>query len=219
MNGVICRHQPTLDHLAGIVRNFDHDMGSLRQQNEQTTIHLKRPNAISMTRAASTVSMSATSRPPSRPARDRTRELEASTFWRMTKPLRFSVHQVRASGPLRPLDGAPGPPRARPPFGHAPDRQGPGVGEVARRVRAKLFLRRTLPTGLRPRASLEPIIDALQVRSSDAPQVSVIVPTYGQDLHTFTCLKAVRKKRRMSRSRFIVMDDCAPEPARQMLHG
>lgn len=152
-------------------------------------------------------------------ARERVRTLEESTFWRMTGPLRAVAHRAKLTA------------RASRSLGHAvrllPARlatarqilKDAGPGELARRLRAKMLARGASPTGLTPRGALEPAISALHVPSSDAPRVSVIVPTYGQDLHTFTCLKALAREAARVPLEVIVMDDCAPVPAAEALAG
>ena len=46
----------------------------------------------------------------------------------------------------------------------------------------------------------------------------MIIPTYGQDLHTYTCLKAVaREAADHALKKVIVMDDCAPVAAAEAL--
>ena len=219
VNGVICGHGPTLDHLAGTIGNFDAEMQGLRAVNQQALRNLetaerdlddaRRVYGEHVRNLEAAVES----------ARDRAHELEDSTFWRLTLPLRYSVHQFKLLGRFSrsmAYQVRLAPARLAVMRQIAKDQ---GVAEVARRVRAKLFLRSSLPSGLRPRASLEPIIEALHVPSSDAPRVSIIVPTYGQDLHTFTCLKAVAREAGAMALEVIVMDDCAPEAARQMLHG
>ena len=152
-------------------------------------------------------------------ARERVRTLEESTFWRMTGPMRAVAHRAKLTA------------RASRSLGHSvrllPARLGTarqilkdaGPGELARRLRAKMLARNTSPSGLTPRGALEPAISALHVPSSDAPLVSVIVPTYGQDLHTFTCLKALAREAARVPLEVIVMDDCAPVAAAQALAG
>lgn len=150
-------------------------------------------------------------------ARDRVRTLEESTFWRLTGPMRavahrgkLAVHASRSLGhSVRLLPARIG--TARQILKDA------GPAELARRLRAKMLARAAVPGGLVPRGGLAPAIGPLAVPSSDAPLVSVIVPTYGQDLHTFTCLVAVAREAARVPLEVIVMDDCAPVAAAQAL--
>jgi GT2 family glycosyltransferase/glycosyltransferase involved in cell wall biosynthesis len=66
-------------------------------------------------------------------------------------------------------------------------------------------------------ATLEREAGPLHVPSADSPQVSVIVPTFGHDLHTFTCLKALARQAARVPLEVIVMDDGAPFAARHAL--
>jgi O-antigen biosynthesis protein len=218
VNGVVCGHTPTRDYLASSVRNFDVEVEGLRHMNQQALGNIETlQRDLDDTRRVYSEHVR-NLEAAVEAARERARELQDSTFWRLTLPLRYAVHQFKLLGRFsRSLAHQVRlmPARLAVMRQIAKDQ---GVAEVGRRVHAKLFLRRSLPSGLRPRASLEPIIDVLHVPSSDVPVVSIIVPTYGQDLHTFTCLKAVAKEAGAVALEVIVMDDCAPEPARQMLH-
>ncbi|APV52443.1 hypothetical protein BWI17_13550 [Betaproteobacteria bacterium GR16-43] len=91
-----------------------------------------------------------------------------------------------------------------------------GAGALARRVRNKL-VRQPHATGLHPRAGLEPAIGTLQFPEVAKPRITVIVPTYGQDLHTFTALKALARDAERLALEVIVMDDAAPVAASEAL--
>jgi GT2 family glycosyltransferase len=87
-----------------------------------------------------------------------------------------------------------------------------GWAEVGRRIAVKAR-RRVRPAGLRPRGGLEQAIGPLDVPASDTPRVSVIIPTYGQDLHTFSCLRAIASEALDVPLEVIVADDAAPQAA------
>ena len=146
-------------------------------------------------------------------ARARIDELERSTFWRMTGPVRAAVHRGKlAARYLRRLSHhrralAPRLATARQ---IAKDE---GVLELVRRVHGKIAARAGARHGLRPRAGLETAIAPLRVPSAAAPRVSVVIPSYGQHLHTFTCLKALAAEAESVPLEVIVMDDASPEPA------
>ena len=218
LTGVVCGHGPTRAHLVASARHFDTEVDGLRRHNQAALRELDTTRRdLDDTRRVYNEHLRSLELAVES-ARERTRELERSTFWRMTLPLRYAAHRFKLLARLSHS------------MAHqvrlVPARLGvmrqiakdQGVGEVARRVREKVFPRNRIARGLRPRAGLEPIIDALHVPSSETPRVSVIVPTYGQDLHTFTCLKSLAKEAEKVPLEVIVMDDCAPEPARQMLH-
>lgn len=67
--------------------------------------------------------------------------------------------------------------------------------------------------------SLAPAITALDVPSSDAPRVSIIIPVYGQHLHTFSCIGSIALHTRDIPYEIIVADDVSPEPAAVALAG
>lgn len=150
-------------------------------------------------------------------ARERIRTLETSTSWRLTAPLRFAVHRAKL--------GARSLRHARHQVRLMPARiatarqilQHGGPAELARRVQAKLARRQSGLVGSRPAVALATAIEPLHVPSSDTPHVSVIVPTYGEDLHTYTCLRAVAREAAHTPLEVIVMDDCAPTPAAEAL--
>jgi O-antigen biosynthesis protein len=150
-------------------------------------------------------------------ARALARQYEESTFWRITQPLRWVTHRFKLA--MRVAR------RARHGLHLLPTRvavarqilRDGGAAELARRVRHKLFAPAALQAGLRPRGGLEPFIHELVVPTSDSPRVSVIVPTYGQDRYTFTCLKALAAEALGTPLEIIVMDDCAPVAAQEAL--
>ncbi len=148
--------------------------------------------------------------------RARVRELESSTFWRMTLPLRALAHR----GKLAMRYARALPTRARllkPRLATARQiAKDEGAVELLRRIRSKAAAR-PRPLGLTPRPGLESAIRPLRVPSSERPRVSVIVPTYGEDLHTFTCIKALAAEAARVPLEVIVMDDCAPQSAAEVL--
>lgn len=151
-------------------------------------------------------------------ARARIAVLEGSTSWRLTAPLRKTVHAAKvARAGIRAL-----PQRLRllhPRLATARRiARDQGMGELVRRVADKA-LPRPRPAGLRPRAGLEAAVRPLHVPSAESPTISVIVPTYGQDLHTFSCLVALAAEAASIPLEVIVADDCAPTPAERALAG
>lgn len=143
-------------------------------------------------------------------ARDHVARFQKSTSWRITAPLRFVVrgaHRVNHQARMLPIRMATARQILR----------NEGAGALARKVTRFLLEDRGATRAFTPRAGLEPAITPLVVPSSPTPRVSVIVPTYGQDLHTFTCLKAIAREAANVPLEVIVMDDCAPTAASEAL--
>ena len=152
-------------------------------------------------------------------ARDHIARFERSTSWRLTAPLRYVVRGARKSGRI----GRSVAHQARLlPIRMATARQvlrNEGAGALARKISTFLLEDRGASLAFAPRAGLEGAIAPLTVPSSETPRVSIIVPTYGQDLHTFTCLKALAREADRVPIEVIVMDDHAPTPAAETLAG
>lgn len=141
-------------------------------------------------------------------ARARVRELEDSTFWRMTAPLRAVAHQLKRL--RRALRLAP----ARVATAQQILRTA-GPVELARRVQQKLAVPPAAAAlGLQPRGAVAKAVGPLEVPMSAAPVVSVIIPAYGEALHTYSCLQSVAAEARTHALEAIVMDDRSPQPLR-----
>ena len=216
VSGVLCGHVETREHLAQRVESFDARYDQLAAQTAGAVQELtvaKRDMADTRRIHADNVrrleeAMDA--------ARARAKELEGSTFWRLTYPLRVVVHTTKVA--IRDVRGfahlvrlaMPRLATARQIMKHQ------GVIELLRRIHAKVR-RRQGAMGLRAREGLASGIERLEIPASEAPRVSVVIPTYGQDLHTFTCLRALALEAAHVPLEIIVMDDCAPEPAADAL--
>jgi O-antigen biosynthesis protein len=139
-------------------------------------------------------------------------ELWASTSWKITKPLRFAIRSARkvrhsATVAARLLPRVPVLLR----------------GGIARYRRSGWKgIRDRLATEFRePEASSEivlpdkaPIaITALSLPTSEVPEVSILIPVYGQHPTTFACLKSIGECPPSRPFEIIVMDDGSPEPA------
>ena len=150
-------------------------------------------------------------------ARARIAEIEGSTAWRATYGLRMAGHAAKRV--VRGLRELPARLRRAVPriaTARAIARE-QWVAELARRVAAKLARPGRSAAGLMPRGGLAEAIAALEVPSSDTPRVSVIIPTYGQDLHTYSCLVAVAREAEGVPLEAIVADDAAPTAAAEAL--
>jgi GT2 family glycosyltransferase len=210
--GVRCGHGPSLAHLAVRAREADRIDGELRPRLEHVTNLLKqRDRDLVDFHEAHTQHVNALQLAVEA-ARERTRVLESSTSWRLTAPLRYTAHRAKLAA--RFTRGLGHQARLMPPR-LAMARQilrDEGAAGLARRIAQKIA-RKPGASALRKRAGLEPAIRALEVPVSPHPRVTVIVPTYGQDLHTFTCLKALAREAEGVPLEVIVMDDAAPTPA------
>jgi GT2 family glycosyltransferase/glycosyltransferase involved in cell wall biosynthesis len=150
-------------------------------------------------------------------ARARIDELETSTTWRATAPLRASGHKVKIA------------------WAHARAqwsalRQSPHYVGVAasilrnegpRALARRLVRRLARPHRYTPPAGVvfaqETAIGPLAFAAADKPRVSIIVPMYGKPLFTFTCLKSVHANTPAGSYEVLVVDDASPEPAGETL--
>jgi GT2 family glycosyltransferase/glycosyltransferase involved in cell wall biosynthesis len=152
-------------------------------------------------------------------ARRRIDEIEASTAWRMTAPMRTSGHRVKV-----------GIARARSAWVHA--RRLPqqvaiartilreaGAGALAGRVWAKLARRgrfRPAPAvAYRSQEAIGPL--SFPPPAAEVPRVSIVIPVYGKPLLTYTCLKSVLAHTPAGMYEVLVVDDAGPEPAAEAL--
>jgi O-antigen biosynthesis protein len=88
-----------------------------------------------------------------------------------------------------------------------------GPAALGRRVHAKLTRMSAAPVAVSAHYVLEKAIASLAVPRTTLPQVSIIIPVYGQHLLTFTCLKSIVETCTDQSIEVIVIDDCSPEPA------
>ena len=216
-NGVLCGHASTRAVLEERVEGFDREMDAARAhvqriagekaQAERDLRDMRQMHDSHVRELEEALAH----------ARARATELETSTFWRLTWPMRMAAHQAKRAGRL--ARGVRHQARLLPTrFANARQiAKDEGIGQLARRIGDKIFLRGAPSQALRPRAGLAVAIAPLAVPAAEAPRVSVIVPTYGQDLHTYSCLRALALEAARVPIEVIVMDDCAPEPAAERL--
>jgi GT2 family glycosyltransferase/glycosyltransferase involved in cell wall biosynthesis len=151
-------------------------------------------------------------------ARLRARELETSTSWRITAPLRAAVHRLR----LGKVEFATHWRAA----GQLPRHAGlaftvlrtEGAAALARRVVRKLRRRDRFRPRIARTWRAEPRIAPLAMGSSATPSVSIIIPAYGDPLLTFTCLASIAKHT-TGAYEVIVVDDASHEPLAEALAG
>ncbi|HEY3179061.1 MAG TPA: glycosyltransferase [Casimicrobiaceae bacterium] len=149
-------------------------------------------------------------------ARAQIAEIETSTSWRITAPIRrvgrrtkVLIAQSRARWhDLRRL------PQQVSIAATILGDQGPQA--LAKRVVQKMRGR----PAFQPATAdfrLEQAVTPLNFVTVDAPRVSIIIPVYGKPLLTFTCLKSVQAHASAGQYEVIVIDDASPEPIGQTL--
>jgi GT2 family glycosyltransferase/glycosyltransferase involved in cell wall biosynthesis/tetratricopeptide (TPR) repeat protein len=150
-------------------------------------------------------------------ARSRIHELESSTFWRMTWPLRAATHRIKALS--RTIMGTWwGMRRLSKNAGVAAQiLKDEGPQALGGRIRDKLARRREFaaapPVRYEPAQEIAPLV----FPPCDVPTASIIIPVYGQHLTTYACLKTVLAQSNGIAYEVIVVDDCSPEPASSAL--
>jgi GT2 family glycosyltransferase len=140
-----------------------------------------------------------------------------STTWRMTAPLRNAAHRLkvmkrRVARLLGRVDQIPQ--RAA---NVAQVLREEGVAGVGRRLHDKLTGRDdpfTLPL---PSYQIERAMTPLRVPSSGTPEVSILIPVFGQHLHTYSCLASIARTCAGRAIEVLVADDASPEPAEMAL--
>ena len=152
-------------------------------------------------------------------ARQRIDDIEQSTAWRMTGPIRAAGHRAKillARGRAAWSDVRQLPRRAGLARSILRD-EGPVA--LAQRVRAKV----TREDRFQPAAAevyrLEEAVRPLELPApaTGAPQVSIIVPVYGKPLLTYSCLKSIAAHTPAGDYEVIVIDDASPEPVADAL--
>jgi len=145
-------------------------------------------------------------------ARARVDELENSTAWKMTGPLRHAGHRAKVMMAQLRAQGAEI--RRIPQLASTALSivKNEGATALAQRVWSKVGR----SSSWKPRAgtlfTLETEVAPLAFSPADAPRVSILIPVYGHPLLTFTCLKSVLAHTRAGEYEVIVLDDASPEP-------
>jgi GT2 family glycosyltransferase/glycosyltransferase involved in cell wall biosynthesis len=157
-----------------------------------------------------------------RAARARIVELESSTAWRMTAPLRAMGHRLKVLlARLR---------ATRAGMRRMPTRIGimmsilrtEGPLALAGRMRAKLapedrFRPTAAPVLTLDAAAAMALLPPLafppaECNAAGRPRVTIIIPHYGKAALTFNCLKSVLENTRAGSYEILVQDDASPEP-------
>jgi GT2 family glycosyltransferase/glycosyltransferase involved in cell wall biosynthesis len=216
-NGVRCGHAPTRGVLEFRIDTFDAEIDAARTERESALAEKARyERDLRDFRNVHEAHVRELEDAIAH-ARARVTELESSTSWRLTYPVRAVLHRVKLAG--RFARGLRHQARLIPArFANARQiAKDEGFGVLARRIGEKVFVRQDAAAVLRPRAGLATAIEPLEIRESPAPRVSVVIPTYGQDLHTYTCLRSLVSESARVPLEVLVMDDCAPEAAADRL--
>jgi GT2 family glycosyltransferase/glycosyltransferase involved in cell wall biosynthesis len=150
-------------------------------------------------------------------ARSRMHEIEKSTTWRMTGPIRGGAHRAKIVLAAVRTQWRVGRQLPRYAGTALTVLRNDGAAALARRVVGKLRARpRFVPT--RTTACLEPRIVPLSLATSSAPRVSIVIPAYGEALLTFSCLASIARHTRGA-FEVIVVDDASAQPLAAALGG
>jgi GT2 family glycosyltransferase/glycosyltransferase involved in cell wall biosynthesis len=150
-------------------------------------------------------------------ARRRIDELETSTTWRLTAPVRSAAHGAKVAM-TRAQAGWHGvrylPQRASLAMSVLRN-EGPRAlaSRVARKLRGGERFRPARPASWRQATAIVP----LAFEPVDAPRVSIVIPVYGKPLLTFTCLASVHANTPRAAIEIVVVDDASPEPVAEEL--
>jgi O-antigen biosynthesis protein len=212
--GALCGHTGARAELGRRVEAADRELAELaavreRRQGdpERTAVDL-----IEATRDLASLRASARSLEDDLvAARTRARELETSTSWRMTAPLRAAVHglkETRARFPMRARMLRQLPRYSGIAMSVLRDEGAMALAQrVARKLRGGNRFRPPPARAYRAETQVRP----LTVQTSQHPDVSIVVPAYGQPLSTFTCLASIARHTQGA-FEVIVVDDASPEP-------
>jgi O-antigen biosynthesis protein len=147
----------------------------------------------------------------------RIKELETSTVWRASAPLRRSVHRAKiALARLRArwVSVQQAPRYAGTVLSILRDE---GAAALARRVARRLARsRRFVPSTGQVFAQASEIAPLAFVPCPN-PRVSIIVPVHGKPLFTYTCLASVHANTQKGIYEIVILDDASPEPAQAAL--
>jgi O-antigen biosynthesis protein len=150
-------------------------------------------------------------------ARNRIDELESSTTWRLTAPIRGAGHRAKitlARGRERWASVRRAPQFAALLWSIV---RNEGTAAAFRRGWAKVRGRGRFKAPRPPIFELEESVAPLAFAASDTPRVSIVIPVYGNPLLTFTCLKSVQAHSPAGQIEVLVVDDASPEPVAERL--
>ena len=150
-------------------------------------------------------------------ARHRIDELESSTTWRLTAPIRDAGHRTKVL--LARTRARWSVVRRAPQFAALTwsilRNEGPSA--AFNRVWEKVRGKGRFKAPGKAMFALEEEIAPLAFAASEAPRVSIVIPVYGNSLLTFTCLKSIQAHSPAGMFEVIVVDDASPEPVAEAL--
>ncbi len=140
-----------------------------------------------------------------------------SRAWRMTAPIRYVLHMLKqiVRGGKDIANNSKNLPHQMSIATQILRAEGPVA--LRKRVQEKFARRAEIPVKPVAHYLQETAISALAIHSSATPQVSIIIPVYGQHVMTYTCLKSIAETCGKESIEVIVIDDCSPEPAAEAL--
>jgi len=94
-----------------------------------------------------------------------------------------------------------------------------GLKAFLGRVHARFAPLQAPAAGEKRQFHLQSAISPLELNSATEPLVSVVIPCYGQTLHTYTCLKSLAMLDAEAAMEVILVDDAYPEPLAETLSG
>lgn len=144
-------------------------------------------------------------------AQARMREIEMSTTWRMTAPVRVGGHRVKVSAAALATQWRTVRQWPRYAGTALTILRNDGAGALAGRALRKLRARKGFRPAKSPAYRPEPRIAPLALRTSGMPAVSIVIPAYGEPLLTFSCLASIARHTG-GEYEVIVVDDASPEP-------
>jgi O-antigen biosynthesis protein len=144
-------------------------------------------------------------------SRRRIDELESSTTWRATRPIRRAGHRTKVL--LAETRARWAVVRRTPQFVAMAwsifRNEGPEA--VLQRAWAKVNGQGRFKPTRAPMFRLEDAMAPLEFVRSETPRVSIVIPVYGKPLLTFTCLKSVQAHTPAGSYEVIVVDDASPD--------
>ena len=212
--GALCGHVEARAELGRRIESDERDLEDLRIMRTHGTGDPRRVavDLIEARRELAMVRESLREREQALAAtRQRVLDFEASASWRITAPLRVAAHAVRDAPTYwaMPRHAIRQLPRYSALAWTVLRNDGPAA--LARRVVRKLRRgERYRPTAARV-WHVASRVEPLSVPTSDTPQVSIIVPAFGEPLLTYTCVASIAANTRGA-FEVLVVDDASPEP-------
>ena len=204
--GVVCGHAESLAQLESRVHLPDAELAALRQ-SQKDLADFGRAHVEHVRHLENAV----------KHAREVVLEYQNSTFWRITLPLRWISHRAKLA--VRAVRGL------RHSLSLLPARlsiarqilKDEGALHLTRRVWQKLSGAPRISFAPARDYRVEAAVHALAFPQVAEPELTIVIPVYGQHLHTFTCLKSLLPEAAGVSFEVLVMDDCAPDPAAEAL--